>query len=73
MLARAETPLKTILDREGRSQAWLARMVGVHRQQVWMWCNGIHEPTDDTKAAIAQALGRQMHELWPEADAKAAA
>lgn len=76
--ARIETPLKRILEAEGRSQTWLARTIGVKRQQVWMWVNGIHVPVEPTREAIADALcrhadgsaatveerGQMLEQLW---------
>lgn len=63
--ARIETPLKRVMDAEGRSQTWLAKAIGVHRQQVWMWIHGIHVPEQASREAIARALGRNPDELWP--------
>lgn len=66
MLARAQTPLKTILENEGRTQAWLARSLGAKRQQVGLWVHGIYNPAPETRVQIAELLGRDLHELWPE-------
>lgn len=65
--ARIETPLQRILQAEGRTQAWLARTLEVDGRQVWVWVHGLHVPEPDTRGAIAQALGRTVQELWPEA------
>lgn len=65
MLARTETPLKRILEDEGRTQAWLARRLGVKPQQVGIWVHGIYRPLPETQEAIAAALGRTVEELWP--------
>lgn len=73
MPARLETPLKRILEDEGRSQAWLARRLAVTRQQVWMWTNGIHAPEHATRERIADILGRTTDELWPDEPAELAA
>ncbi len=70
-LARINTPLKRILDEEGRRQSWLAerltaalgRQVG--RAEVNRWVHGLHDPEDATKDAIAEALGRTRKELFP--------
>lgn len=64
-LARINTPLKQALDADGRRQTWLAEQLGVERRQVWGWVHGLHEPGDETKAAIALALHRSVEELWP--------
>lgn len=64
-MARADTPLKLILVNEGRSQSWLARQIGARPEQVNRWVHGLHEPAVKTQAAIADALGRSVAELWP--------
>jgi transcriptional regulator with XRE-family HTH domain len=72
--ARLNTPLKKVLVHEGRSQAWLARTLGIDARQVWGWVNGLHQPEVAMQEAIASVLGRTVEELWPHADegAKAA-
>lgn len=64
-LARHRTPLGDVLREEGRTQVWLAGRVGVQPRAVWTWVHGIHEPDDDTKQRIADALGRTERELFP--------
>lgn len=68
MVARANTPLKRILEDEGRTQSWLARRLGVQRQSVGIWVHGIYRPQPETQAAIAALLGRSVEELWPASD-----
>lgn len=80
MPAREETPLKRLMESEGRSQAWLARRLGVKRQQVGTWIHGIHVPKEATRLEIARMLcahpdePARVHafarELWPEAEAE---
>ena len=65
MLARTETPLKRLLVAEGRTQAWLGRQVGADQSQVNRWVHGLHEPVQQTKDAISDALGVPTSELWP--------
>lgn len=63
--ARLETPLKRILDEDGRRQTWLAERVGVEPRQVWGWVHGLHVPREITQRAIADVLGRDVAELFP--------
>lgn len=67
-----DTELRRILEDEGRSQAWLCRRLGVSRQAVGMWVHGIYTPVPETRAKIAELLGRDAHELWPDLDREAA-
>jgi transcriptional regulator with XRE-family HTH domain len=75
MRARIETPLKQFLSGRGISQAWLAEQIGVTRQELWPWVNGIHVPAEATRRRIASALGQTedaaaidalVAELWPD-------
>lgn len=61
-----KTRLAQILQDEGRTQTWIARRLGVKRQQVGVWVNGAYEPVPATKAQIAELLGRRVDELWPQ-------
>ncbi|HWT22400.1 MAG TPA: helix-turn-helix transcriptional regulator [Solirubrobacteraceae bacterium] len=63
--ARLNTPLKQALDEDGRRQQWLADRLGVDKRQVWGWVHGLHVPADETQAAIAAALHRDVNELFP--------
>lgn len=60
------------MEAEGRTQAWLARVLNVTPHQVWTWVNGLHMPEKHTRDKIAAALGRSPDELWPQ-DEQAAA
>lgn len=67
MLARVETPLKRILESEGRSQSWLARTLGVSRNSVQTWVHGIYLPQEATRDEICRILGRTAEELgWTD-------
>lgn len=71
MTVNASTPLGRVLHEEGRKQSWLAERLGVDQVQVWRWVRGLHDPVDETKRAIADALGRTVGELFPAHDAAA--
>lgn len=62
------TPLKKLMDAEGRKQSWLAAEAGVDAATMSRIVNGFI-PDDDKRAAIATALGRTTDELWPESQA----
>lgn len=66
MSNKIPTRLKRILKEEGRTQSWLARKVGVHRNTVlqWMHVYGDH-PSDANQRAIADALGRTVDDVFP--------
>lgn len=64
-----KTRLAEILENEGRTQSWIARRLGVKRQQVGVWVNGAYEPVPATKKQIADLLGRTVDELWPKHEA----
>jgi lambda repressor-like predicted transcriptional regulator len=65
-IRRPRTPFREVLEADGRRQDWLAARVGASPAEMSRWVNGLHEPIDPTKAAIAEALGRSVEELWPE-------
>lgn len=67
------TPLKRILQAEGRRQSWLARQVGKDQSEVSRIVNRGLIPDSGTKKAIAEALDREVAELWPEPGSEAAA
>lgn len=58
------TRLAEILDKEGRSQAWLGRQIGTTRSRVNEYCRGLHVP-DDKRDLIAEALGRKISDVFP--------
>lgn len=69
--ARVETPLKVVLDDQGRRQTWLADQLSaalnknIDSRQVWNWVHGIVVPEHATRAAIARVLGQTPEDLWP--------
>jgi hypothetical protein len=63
--ARLDTPLKRVLEDQGRRQTWLAERLGTSPRQVWGWVHGIHLPEQATQLAIAELLGQNVGDLWP--------
>lgn len=59
----SETRLKRILREEGRKQRWLASQIGVSESQVHYIVNGLHV-ADATKRSIAEALGRDVDDVF---------
>jgi transcriptional regulator with XRE-family HTH domain len=59
------TRLGEILDKEGRSQTWLARQIGVSRSTISQYVNGLHVP-DDKRGPIAEALEREIGDVFGE-------
>ena len=66
--ARTETPLKQVLDAEGRRHSWLAAELGVHTQTVHTWVHGWRVPIPENQRKIAELLGRDVDELFPPDD-----
>jgi transcriptional regulator with XRE-family HTH domain len=77
-LARIDTRLAQILREEGRMQSWLADRLSeklgrrIDRAQLNRWVKGIHVPEQTTKAAIAEVLGREIADVFPETEEAAA-
>lgn len=69
---KPRTNLQRVLLEEGRKQSWLAGKIGIDQASLSRIVNGLHAD-ERTRAAIADALGRHPDELWPSADAEAAA
>jgi predicted transcriptional regulator len=67
------TRLKEILDSEGRSQAWLARHLGVTRSMVCEWANRERPIAQGWHEDIAKALGRTVADVFPEQTERKAA
>lgn len=61
----SRTPLKRILEDEGRRQSWLARTTGIDQADISRMANRGMHPSQDEAQRIADALGRQVSELWP--------
>lgn len=62
------TPLQRVIHEEGRKQRWLAERVGIDEGMLSRYANGLHCP-EHTRAAIAEALGRSVDEVFPEGTA----
>jgi transcriptional regulator with XRE-family HTH domain len=69
------TRLKAILQAEGRSQTWLGTKLDppVSRSAVCEWASGSRIPTQDRRAQIARALGRDTTGVFPETTERKAA
>lgn len=65
-MARTVTPLKLAVVASGRFQRDIAAEIGVDQHQFSRWVNGLHCPEPSTRQAIADVLGRQVTELWPQ-------
>ena len=70
MGSRIETPLRRALREDGRKQVWLAERVGATEPLMSRWVHGLIPP-DDKREAIAEALGRNVDELWPSTEVAA--
>lgn len=66
------TPLKRIMQDEGRRQSWLAERIGQAQSEVSRYINRGMIPDEATRTAIADALNRQPSELWPDLHHEAA-
>jgi lambda repressor-like predicted transcriptional regulator len=66
------TPLKRIMQDEGRRQSWLAQRIGKDQAEVSRYVNRGMVPPEETRQAIADALDREPAELWPDLYAEAA-
>lgn len=65
------TRLGGALDERGRgSQRWLAEQIGINEATVSRYVHGLHVP-DAKRRAIAEALGRDVGDLWPEREVAA--
>jgi transcriptional regulator with XRE-family HTH domain len=62
--AKPKTRLAQILEEEGRKQAWLAKKAGVDPGALSRYVHGLHVP-DDKREAIAEALGRDVVDVFP--------
>jgi transcriptional regulator with XRE-family HTH domain len=60
------TPLKAIMEDEGRRQSWLARRIGKDQGEVSRYVSRGMLPDEATRLAIAEALNRAPSELWPD-------
>lgn len=53
------------MENEGRKQVWLAERTGIDAGTLSRYINGLHVP-DDRQAAIAEALGRDVADVFGE-------
>lgn len=72
-ITRLETPLRRVLQDQGRRQNWLAEQVGCDPSDMSNYVRGLHVPEETRRVAIAAALGRHPDELWPPAAEQQAA
>lgn len=61
------TRLAEVLAEQERSQAWLARQLGVSRQRIGKWTSGRFTPQASNQQKIAAALGRTVSDVFPHA------
>jgi predicted transcriptional regulator len=54
-----------VLREQGRKQVWLADRLGVDQALVSHWVHGLTVP-DDMRGRIAELLGRDEAELFPD-------
>lgn len=66
------TPLRRIMEDEGRRQSWLARRVGIDQSELSRIVNRGLIPPEQVRCAIAEALGRTVDELWPDLERQVA-
>lgn len=64
---RRITPLRRAIFESRRTQAEIAREVGIDPGHMSKIANGLHAP-EPTRQKIADALGRTITDLWPEDD-----
>lgn len=53
------------MESEGRRYTWLADETGLSRQTIYNVANGLH-PSDSTVEAVANALGREINDVFPD-------
>jgi len=69
---RKPTALKIAIVMSGRHQKEIAAEVGIDQGALSRIVNGLH-PSLSTRQSIAEALGRDVTELWPDLNAEAEA
>lgn len=62
------TPVERVLDKQGRSMAWLARKANVSVSYAWRMLKGERPLTSEFRAAAAEALGVPQDILFPASD-----
>jgi plasmid maintenance system antidote protein VapI len=68
-VVRPVSPLKIAIVASGRTQRDIAAAAGTDEYRLSRIVNGREQPPDDLMAAISQALGRSVGELWPHHNA----
>jgi transcriptional regulator with XRE-family HTH domain len=61
----AETAIERVLDKQGRSIAWLARETGVSKASAWRMLKGERTVTAEFKSAASRVLGVPEDLLFP--------
>lgn len=69
---RGPTALKRAIFESGETQRDLARRLGIDETVLSKFVTGDRIPSDATRQVLADALGREASELWPEAGEQAA-
>lgn len=65
--------IEQVLDKQGRSMAWLARKAGISVSYAWMMLKGQRPLTAEFKATASEALGVPEDLLFPASEPEAAA
>ncbi len=60
-----KSPLKRILEEDGRKLKWLSVSTGINYQRLQRITNHGYEPTISEAARITNCLKRPLHELFP--------
>jgi DNA-binding XRE family transcriptional regulator len=61
-----KTALRRILDDRGITGCALAAAVGVHENSVYNWTSGRYVPEPATALRVAELLGVDVADLWPQ-------
>ena len=65
-MGKYRTPLGKTLTDQGRKLSWLARKLQVHTSTIMRWAKGESVPPYAYQRVIAEELGRDIAELFPE-------
>lgn len=72
MATQVQQRVERVLEQQGRSVAWLARMANVDPSYAWRMLSGERPLTADFRTAAAKALGVPEDILFAETPAEAA-
>jgi putative transcriptional regulator len=61
-----ENKLREIMKEQGRTQKWLSQTVGVSETTISSYMKGKSIPTLPVALRIANALGKNVEEIWSE-------